>query len=56
MGGAKIVPDSFMPRRLATVIRPMKNRHSDHAVLGQPGKAEVIAATPADTDTATVST
>ena len=56
-GPAKIRPDSFTPRRLAAVSSddeaeaeraPGRSRSS--------GTAEVMAATPADTDTATVST
>ena len=45
-----------MPRRLATVMSAMKPRHMPTRYRLSSGKAEVMAATPADTDTATVST
>ena len=56
VGSEKIFPDSRTPRRLASVRTPMMalpihTRHGRSA-----GTADVIAATPAATDTATVST
>jgi hypothetical protein len=51
---AKIVPDSRMPRRLATVSSATKNSDSGTLRSWRAGAAEVIAATPAAMDTATV--
>ena len=54
MGTAKVRPDSFTPRRLASVIRRMSRRQIGTVLDRSSGKADVMAATPADTDTATV--
>ncbi len=56
VGAMKIVPDSRMPRRLPTVssamaATPIGTRYSHRA-----GTIEVIAATPAEIETATVTT
>jgi hypothetical protein len=56
VGTAKIRPDSLIPRRFATVIRPMAARHSRTRWFVRACRAgiDVIARTPALTDTATV--
>ncbi len=56
VGPAKSRPDSFTPRRLPTVMRPTKKMHIGTRMSWVDGNAEVMAATPAETDTATVST
>ena len=50
------MPDSLRPRRLAIVIRATKPRQRPTRYCARSGKAEVMAATPAETETATVST
>ena len=52
---AKTVADSFRPRRLASVRRAMKKRQRITRWSRSSGNAEVMAATPAEIDTATVS-
>ena len=56
MGSAKARPDSFTPRKLASVSTTTNPSESSTAYGARPGTALVIAATPATTDTATVST
>ena len=54
VGGANNAPDSLSPRRLASVIMTMKPIHSCTLYGASPLNAEIIAATPPATDTATV--
>ena len=56
VGAAKIFPDSRTPRRFPSAIRQMKITAIGTRNTCRPGAAAMIAATPADTDTATVST
>ncbi len=51
---ANIVPDSRMPRRLASVINATEAKASSTLICESSGIADVIAATPAAVDTATV--
>ena len=51
---AKTVEDSFVPRRLVTLIRTTKKTLINTRYGIAMGRAEVIAAAPADTETATV--
>jgi hypothetical protein len=54
VGPAKMRPDSLMPRRFPTVSSTMKKMQIGTRASSRSGNAEVMAATPADTDTATV--
>ena len=56
VGPAKRRPDSFTPRRLATVMRTMKKMQISTRYGCSVAKADVMAATPPATLTATVST
>ena len=56
VGTANARPDSCVPRGFTAVSRPTKARLNETAWAARPGTAEVIAATPATTDTETVST
>ena len=55
VGTAKMRPDSRMPRRLPTVSSARKIRHSSTRYVSSHGTAEVIASTPAEMLTDTVS-
>ena len=52
------MPDSLIPRRLASVMMAMRTKPSATRWVARPRNvgSEMMAATPADTDTATVST
>ena len=56
VGNAKMRPDSLMPRRFATVINAIADQAQQHALFVSACSAgiDVIARTPAHTDTATV--
>ena len=56
VGNAKIRPDSLIPRRFASVMSTMIARHTATRCFSRPSNCgiETIAATPADTETATV--
>jgi hypothetical protein len=54
VGAAKMRPDSRMPRRFPSMINSTKARHSSTRTKRSSGTAEVRAATPAATLTATV--
>ena len=54
-GRAKSRPDSRRPRRLPTAMRAMAAMHSSTRTGKRTGNAEVMAAMPAETLTATVS-
>jgi hypothetical protein len=56
VGTAKTVPDSLTPRRFITVSTATKPSEIPVAAGRSGRKAEVIASTPAATETATVST
>ena len=56
MGTANAFPDSLTPRRFMTVSSTTKPTDMETACRDRSGTADVIAATPATTDTATVST
>ena len=53
---AKTLPDSFTPRRFITASNPTNPTDSPTACGPSDGTAETMLATPAATDTATVST
>ena len=53
---ANAVPDSRMPRRLAAARIPTRTSASQTRIGLRSGKAEMTLSTPAETDTATVST
>ena len=54
VGPAKIRPDSFTPRRFSSIITTTHARHSGTRRSFQSWFAEMIAAMPAEIDTATV--
>src|SRR5207247_8033102 len=56
VGSAKRTPDSRTPRRFTTVSRTTKPSDSTTLWLASDGAVEVIASTPAATETATVRT
>ncbi len=56
VGSANTRPDSLVPRRLTTVSRTTHTTDSCTDRGTNDGTADVIAATPATTDNATVST
>ncbi len=56
MGPANTAPDSRTPRRFANASSTTSTTAITTVYLSKNGNAEVIAAVPADTDTATVST
>jgi hypothetical protein len=56
VGIANAVPDSFTPRRFARVSIVTMPRDSPTACGASTGNADTMFATPAATDTATVST
>jgi hypothetical protein len=56
VGMAKTVPDSLTPRRFMRASTAMNSTHISTEYGRRLRKAEVIASTPAATDTATVST
>ena len=56
VGIANTVPDSRTPRRFASVISRTNPSESSTLYGDSAGSAEVIANTPATTETATVST
>ena len=56
VGTAKMRPDSRMPRRFATAIPTTATTQSHGRYGNSPGTADVSAAIPAATLTATVST
>ena len=56
VGIAKIEPDSRTPRRFASVMRRMKMSEISTLYGRSDGSADVMAKTPATTDTDTVST
>ena len=53
---AKTVPDSRTPRRFASVMSTMNISESATLCIPSDGTAEVMANTPATTETATVNT
>ena len=55
-GTRRARPDSLIPRRFASVMNTMITRHTATRCFASPSNCgiEMIAATPADTDTATV--
>ena len=55
VGRANSVLDSLTPRRLARVSRVTRADGDHHPPRRRPGNADVMAATPADTETETVS-
>ncbi len=55
VGTAKMRPDSRMPRRLPTIRMARKNRHISTRKTSSRGNADVIASTPAEMLTDTVS-
>ncbi len=56
VGSAKILDDSLVPRRLASVSKATATSASSTRHWRSAGTADVIAATPAATETATVNT
>ena len=54
VGGAKSAPDSRTPRRFANVISAMNATHIHTRYGAKSLNAEMIAATPPETETATV--
>jgi len=55
VGTAKMRPDSRMPRRLPIIRMARNARHISTRYVWSCGKADVIASTPAEILTATVS-
>ena len=56
VGTANALPDSLTPRRFIAVRKPTNSRASSTRWSASPWKAEMMLSTPAETETATVST